>query len=493
MSSPFLWLLGGFLAVQIGIAWALRGRAVDPAGFYLGDRRFGAFPTGLSLAATTIGASAILTQGELVYTHGLAGVWMDLSGALGLAALAVWLVPRVRQGARTSLAEIAGALFGPGVRLTGALLIVMAEVGWLALQLRGAEAILVASGEVRPEWALALSVATVLVATALGGQHAVTWGDVVQFCVMGAGLLLVALPAALPVALGAAATPGAGAESGPAGGQAVPGWNFPWGDGWPPSRSLEMLVMVGLPHLVGSDVYAKVLAARDEIAARRGTLFAAGAKLVFGLTISIIALAAARALPGLEPAAAAVPAYLRVALPGGLHLVALLALMATVLSTANTVLLTATTIVLNDLMPAAGPGRVARSAPWRPPQRLTRWLTAGALTTLSVLLATRLSTMMAIFTWSYALFAAGLSLPILAGLLLGGRLPRRAAHAGMLAGAVSAAAAGAAGLRLPVAYGLAACAAGMILFWRRAGGGCAPGGGGPAQPPPESNGSSFGI
>ena len=479
---PFLWLFVTYLAALTALAWTQRRRAATPAGFYLGDRRFGALPTGFSLAATTIGASAILTEGELVYTHGMGGVWMDLAGALGLGALGMWLVPRVRAGARTSLAEIAGALFGPQVRVLSALLVVAAEVGWLALLLRGAESILVASGEVRPEWALALAVAAFAGYTCIGGQHAVTWSDVVQFSVMCGGLLLVALPAALVAGGAALWRPG-------------PVWNFPWGADWPPQRALEMLLMVGLPHLVGSDVYAKVLAARDESSARRGAIFAAAAKAVFGVAIALIALAARQGLPGLQPAAAAVPLYLKEVLPAGLHLVVLLALMATVVSSADTVLLTATTILLHDLLPgigwnrpgarraAAGEGAEVGGGSAGAADRgeaaagkaggaavgtsalATRWAAVLTLASLAVLLALRLGTMMKIFTWAYSLFAAGLSLPILLGLLLGGRLPGRAARAGMATGAACAAVAGLRGAPLPVVFGLAGCVLAMALVW----------------------------
>ncbi len=470
---PFLTLLGLYLAGLVALAWTQRRRAATAAGFYLGDRRFGALATGSSLAATTIGASAILTAGELVYVRGAGGAWIDLAGALGLVALGAWLVPRVREGGCASLAEIAGRLFGAHVRAVAAVLIVLAEVGWLALQLRGAEAILLASGAAQGGWALALSALAVVAVTCLGGQHAVTWSDVVQLGVMTAGLLLIALPAAVRAAGDALWAPG-------------PAWNFPWGEGWPAWRALEMLIMVGLPHMVGSDVYAKVLAARDERSARRGVLLAGAAKALFGAAVVVLALAARQGLPGLEPPAAAVPAYLREILPAGLHMLVLLSLMAIVLSSADTVLLTATTVLLHDLLPAVGLRRYGAQAdpppagaagatgapraggdcaarPWMPLS--ARTIAVLVLASCAILVATRLGTMVSIFRWAYSLFAAGLSLPILLGLVLRDRLPARAARAGMVCGAACAAVAGLWGLPLPVAGGLAGCLIATAIFW----------------------------
>jgi SSS family solute:Na+ symporter len=466
--SAFLVLLALYLGALVTLSWFHRRRASTPLGFYLGDRRFGPLPTGFSLAATTIGASAVLTQGEIVYAQGLAGVWMDLSGALGLAALAAWLVPKVRAGGCASLAEIAGRLFGPAVRRTAAFLIVLAEVGWLALQLRGAQAILTAAGQTSPEAALVLGWVAIVVVTCVGGQQAVTWSDVVQLCVMTVGFVGLGMPVALrALAVSGGADPAGGTPGGPA------ELNFPWGEGWPVWRIGEMLLMVGLPHLVGSDVYAKILAARDERSARRGAWFAAGAKAIFGLSIAAIALASRRALPGLAPASAAVPAWLMAALPPGVDLLILLALMAVILSSADTVLLTGSTVLLHDLRPGwtarahAGSGAAARAdavgvAEAPPPGPLVRTLTVAGLASAALLLVTRLDTMMAAFTWAYSLFAAGLSLPILAGLALGPRLPARAARAGMVCGAASAAGAGVLGLPLPVLCGLAGCLAAMV-------------------------------
>jgi SSS family solute:Na+ symporter len=457
--NAFHALLAVYLGALVALSWSQRRRATSPLGFYLGDRRFGPLPTGFSLAATTIGASAVLTQGELIYTHGLAGVWMDLSGALGLAALAAWLVPKVRAGGSASLAEVAGLLFGPAVRRTAALLILLAEVGWLALLLRGAQSILAAAGQTSPGADLALAWIAVVAVTCLGGQHAVTWSDVVQLCVMSVGIVGLGMPAAMR-ALAAGAEPAGAAASGAAAGAAA--LNFPWGEGWPAWRAGEMLLMVGLPHLVGSDVYAKILAARDDASARRGAWLAAAAKAVFGLSIALIALAARRALPDLEPASAAVPAWLMVAMPAGIDLLILLALMAVILSSADTVLLTGSTVLLHDLWPGSA-ARAAGGADVRHPAPVARTLTVVGLAAAALLLATRLHTMMAAFTWAYSLFAAGLSLPILAGLALGPRLPAHVARAGMVCGAACAAGAGLLGLPLPVLDGLAGCLAAMLL------------------------------
>ncbi len=112
-----------------------------------------------------------------------------------------------------------------------------------------------------------------------------------------------------------------------------------------------MLVLVGLPHMVGSDVYLKLLSCRDEETARRSALLAAGSKVLFGLSVAAIALAARKALPPVE-AASALPAAVLGFAPPALAAFVLVALVATMQTSADIVLLSASAVTARDLAPA---------------------------------------------------------------------------------------------------------------------------------------------
>src|SRR4030095_2685515 len=81
-------------------------------------------------------------------------------------------------------------------------------------------------------------------------------------------------------------------------------WSFPTSPTFGAADIAGMLVLIGLPHLVGSDVYLKLLSCRDEETARRSALWAAGSKVLFRLAGAAIALAARKALPPLGANAA---------------------------------------------------------------------------------------------------------------------------------------------------------------------------------------------
>jgi Na+/proline symporter len=102
-------LLIGALAVYlasvlaIGVAWRRRaGR--DEASFYLADRSLDTFWGFTGLASLTTGGSTTVALAALVYTHGITGLWLDLAGALGLAALGLFLAARPRSRCRRSSA-----------------------------------------------------------------------------------------------------------------------------------------------------------------------------------------------------------------------------------------------------------------------------------------------------------------------------------------------------------------------------------------------------
>ena len=65
-----------------------------------------------SIGSDAISATQCLLE-ALVYAHGISGLWLDLAGALGLAALGLFLAARVRREGAVTLPEIVGRHFGP--------------------------------------------------------------------------------------------------------------------------------------------------------------------------------------------------------------------------------------------------------------------------------------------------------------------------------------------------------------------------------------------
>ena len=392
-----------YAAAVLAVGGAASRRAGrSPEAFLVGDRGFGRVMTWAAISSTTIGGSTTLVLAALVAAK-------DLAGVAGLAFLGLVLAGRVRATGALTLAEVIGRTYGGGVRRVAALLIVLAEIVWFALLTQATEAVVTAATP-WPRTLVLVATAAIFVAyTALGGQRAVVGTDLLQFALMAVALLGIAFPAAL-LFLGKTALPASV-------------WTFPFGPALGPRDAAALLVLVGLPHAVGSDVWSKLLSARDEATARTATLWAAGSKLAFGLAVATIALAGVAAGlpggPGLFPRAV-------LALSGpALAPFLFVAMIATMQSSSDSVLLSAAAATGHDLFPGSdGPGRIRGFV-----------LLHGFL---GLLVALWLRDLLETFRLGYTIFASGLILPTLAGFSRRYRVDRRFAAAAMLLGGGSA-------------------------------------------------------
>jgi SSS family solute:Na+ symporter len=387
--------LGVYLAAVLAIGFLWRRRAGrDEISYFVADRSLSTFWGFLGLASLTTGGSTTIVLAAFVYAHGVSGLWLDLAGALGLVALGLILARRIRRERAVTLPEIVGRYYGDGARRAAAALVLVSEIVWFALLVEATQTVLTAALQVPPLPALLASTVVFLAYTSLGGQFAVARTDLVQY-----GAMLVAIPG---VALYFALTGAKGL-----GGLPPEVWSFPLSRDVRAGDVLALVVLIGLPHLVGSDVYAKLLSCRDEATARRSALLAAVSKVVFGFSVAAIALAARKALPPVDPSNALPAAILGFAPPAAAALI-LVGLVATMQTSADIVLLSACAVTVRDLAPRAlGRNSGVRAARWLAP-------VYGALGLLVALSLGR--DVVETLKLGYSIFAAGIILPVLAAL-----------------------------------------------------------------------------
>jgi SSS family solute:Na+ symporter len=410
-----------YLAAVLGIGLAWRRRAGrDEASYFVADRSLNTFWGFLGLASLTTGGSTTIALAALVYANGISGLWLDLAGALGLLALGLLFARRVRREGAVTLPEILGRHYGASARRAAALLVLASEIVWFALLTEATQVVLTAAFGIAPTRAIVLSTAVFVAYTSLGGQYAVVRTDLLQYGLMVAGIPGVGLFCALKAAGGLAGLP-----------PVV--WSFPTSPTFHAGDIAAMLVLIGLPHMVGSDVYLKLLSCRDEDTARRSALYAAGSKVLFGFSVAAIALAARKALPPMEAGNALPGAVLGFA-PPALAAFVLVALVATMQTSADIVLLSASAVTARDLAAPLLGGRALAIAVSR-----VFPLLYGALGLATALALDR--DVLRTLRLGYSIFAAGLILPTLAAFLpQRWRVPTRGAIAAMIAGGATAAA-----------------------------------------------------
>jgi SSS family solute:Na+ symporter len=165
-------------------------------------------------------------------------------------------------------------------------------------------------------------------------------------------------------------------------------------------------LIVGVPYLVGPDMYSRVLCARSEEAARKGALAAGLLVIPLSFLLAVLGLLIAGLLPGLSPEAALPEALSRFA-PPGLRGMIVVGVLGAIMSSADTTLVSASTILsLNVVTPLTGLGREAQL-------RLTR-VGVVVLGVLAWSVATFQEGIIDSLLLAYTVFVGGVALPTLA-------------------------------------------------------------------------------
>jgi len=405
-----LTVLIALLAYLAACFWIGKGRPkeTDESDFFLAGRKLGAFRAGGSLAATVLSGSTFIAGSAFCYSRGLVGVWYNLAGGVCLILLGLTIAGRVRAAGCFTLPELAGQAYGLRVRWGASAVVVAAEIAWMALLIRAQTAVLETLTTL-PAVPLTLAITAVLVAyTMSGGQRGVVSSDLFQL-----GLILIGT---LTLMLATWNDAAAALRSGPPARSA-----FPLAPGFGVVDAIAIFALLGLPHWVGSDVYSRLLSARDTAAARRAALLAGAVKCLVAGAIAVFGLAAAHLFPRLGNPDHTLPLLVRRALPEPLSILLLLALLAVLMSTASTVLLTGATVVARDLLGGRAkdrrsPAGSCRRSPAGSAVRRARFAMLG-LSAAAAAIAMHFGQILPIVFLGYTLFASGLTLPILASFL----------------------------------------------------------------------------
>jgi SSS family solute:Na+ symporter len=250
--------------------------------------------------------------------------------------------------------------------------------------------------------ALALVAIVFTLYTFWGGQISVIRTDLWQFLLFMGGLIV-----ALAFLLGAFSV------QPQLWGQIPPGYlEFPVspGFGW-----YEVLVfyplIIGLPYLVGPDIYSRTLCARDDRAARNSAMGAAMIIIPLSFLLALFGILARARFPGI-PAETALPEVLNHIIPMGLRGLILAGFLGAIMSSADTCLLSASTILTLNVF---GPFHVGKG---EARLRITR-IAVLALGFVAWLIASRQQGIISSLLLGYTVFVGGVVFPTLAALFKG--------------------------------------------------------------------------
>lgn len=409
----------------IGYYHFRRNRSADD--YYVGGRCIPPTVLGLSIVATDVGGGFSIGLGGVGFLMGLSGSWLLFTGLAGAWLSAVYIIPRIkgpdlehkmltypdflrtRYDGRVALlaALISGGgylLFTGGQILAGAKL--ASETALRNLAPFGMDPFV---------FSLCAMGIIIVVYTVMGGIKAVIYTDFIQWLILLAGLILLAIPLAVREIGGLAALR-----------QTLPD-NFFSLTNIAPVTFINWCVTIIPIWVVGMTLYQRMYAAKGVKEARKAWYIAGLFEYPVMAFMGVFLGMCARALyPELDIAdrERGLPMLINDVLPVGITGIVVAAYFSAIMSTADSCLMASSGNVVNDviqryLMPKASHKVIVRLS-----QVIT--LTLGVV---AILLAARFQTVLDAILYAYAFLVSGLFVPT-----LGAFFWRQASSVGALAG-----------------------------------------------------------
>ncbi len=271
-------IIGLYFLGMAGVGWFFSRRVRTTEGYFVGNRSYPGWVTGVSLFGAQISSITFVAYPADAFKTAWLRYLICLTLPVSVLLAARYLLPFFRQARVTSLFEYLEARFGPKTRVYGASVFILAQCIRISL-IQYLVALLMHS---LTGWSvgvcLLLGAAVTAYYTIVGGFEAVIWTDVVQAILLTAGGLLILgtivwkLPGGLGQLFSIAAADGkllfgeAGADGTI---HAIP-WGFSL-----TRKTVVMLLAVGViqwlaDYVTNQEVVQRYCAARSEQDARRG-------------------------------------------------------------------------------------------------------------------------------------------------------------------------------------------------------------------------------
>jgi len=331
------------------VGW--RSRSQSAESYWVANRQGGTRRITVSLVATVFGASSTFGIIGLGYTRGLTAAWWALIGAAALTLFGITFASQVRDLSVYTLPDILKHAYGNMVAVPASMMIVVAWCGVVAAQMIAGARVLSGVLDLEYATALTLAAAVFILYTFWGGQLSVLKTDAWQLGLFAVGLVVCLVLVATAAVSGLGSLFGAA----PQGHLRFPiSRDFGWYD-----LLVFYPLIVGLPYLVGPDVYSRILCARDNSVARRSVLIGAMAIVPISLMLAVLGVLLRELYPGLAHEAA-LPTAIRDLIPVGLTGLITAGFLAAIMSSADTTLVSAATILSLNVLGARSEIPVAR-------------------------------------------------------------------------------------------------------------------------------------
>ncbi len=420
-----------YFIAMLGVGFYFANKHSDERDYFTGGGNMSSGHVGLSVVATDVGGGFSIGLGGIGFTMGLSGSWLLFTGLIGAWISAVFLIPLVFKWQKAhgrhflTLPQVFSYLYNKKVALIAAIICIIGYTGFTSSQLlAGAKLTSATFPQMDTNSMLWIMGAIAVIYTMLGGMKAVIYTDTIQWIVLLAGLMGVAIPLA---------------------------WMKLGGyEGIAPFLSKDMMSLTNITwqHIVnwsitiipiwfvGMTLYQRIFACKNEKAAMKawyiaGVLewpFMAFSGVLLGMLANVAIQKGVVPVEGgvLQDSEMGLPMLIKHILPVGFTGIVIAAYFSAVLSTADSCLMAASGSVVGDLIPIHRKGN--NKSVVRLSQAAT--LIVGLL---AILLASTMENVLSLMLYAYAFMVSGLFVPVVAAMILRKRYPQPAL-ASMIAG-----------------------------------------------------------
>ena len=394
-------ILYALILVALGVY--IGRRAKTASDFFVAGRNFNSGLLFTTLIAANLGAGSTVGVAALAYTHGLSAWWWIGSAGIGSMILAFIVGPKIWRIAReNNFYTLSDYLDKRYSKFFSGVIALMMAVGTLALfagQLLGIAWILEVVADVPKTYGVITGAVVTTLYFAAGGLLSGAMVNIVEVAVILAGFVI-----ALPFVWNFAG----GLEGIRANVSSSSYFDF-YGMG--STAIIGYIVMLVPSFFISPGLIGKVFAARDERAIKIGTALNGLVQLVFAIIPVFIGMSAFASFPGLTRADLALPTAMKEMMPFVVASIALAAIFAAEVSTADTVLYMLAGSLTNDIYKRFFNPGISDSNLFK----LSR-VTTVICGVLGVVLALRLESIISALTIFYSLMSVSLSAPLVFGL-----------------------------------------------------------------------------
>ncbi|MBR3833942.1 MAG: sodium:solute symporter family protein [Lachnospiraceae bacterium] len=303
--------------------------------FSVAGRKQGLLPVYLSMMASMIGASATLGIADKVWDIGFSAFWWLGVGSVGLFLQGLFLSKKVRELNVTTLPDIADKTVGKGAKSLLSFIIAISWIGIIGAQIVSLAKLIKSVVNVPNENLLIIVISlVVIIYTMLGGQLSVVKTDMLQSGIIFVGILGTFMYLYL--------YKGENNQDVFNNMQLIDS-DFGYFD------LINLLFITGGTYFLGPDILSRNIMSKDGKTARNATIISAFSLALIGFIVTMIGMWTLYNLPVMHGENPLIYIMDKV-IPTPLAILLCIAIMATLISSADTCLVNAATIVEHDLL-----------------------------------------------------------------------------------------------------------------------------------------------